>query len=127
MELDPRGVHVTGTPDQEEIPETMMVAPLIASSRTIGSLSVYKDRTAGSFSPVDLDFLVGLGRQAAISIENSRLLNETEKRREISKSLEQQTATSEILQVIAGSPTDIKPVLDRGCKERATTFSVKAK
>ena len=78
VELDPRGVHVTGTPDQEEIPETMMVAPLIASSRTIGVLSVYKDRTYGNFSQVDLDFLVGLGRQAAIAIENSRLFNEAQ-------------------------------------------------
>jgi GAF domain-containing protein/DNA-binding response OmpR family regulator len=74
--LDPRAVHVAGTPDQEEIPETMMVAPLIASNRTIGVISVYKDRTAGTFSQIDLDFLVGLGRQAAIAIENSRLFDE---------------------------------------------------
>jgi GAF domain-containing protein/CheY-like chemotaxis protein/tetratricopeptide (TPR) repeat protein len=113
VEFDPRAVHVTGTPDQEEIPETMMVAPLIASNRTIGVLSVYKDRTEGTFSQMDLDFLVGLGRQAAIAIENSRLFNETEKHnREITESLEQQTATSEILRVIASSPTDIQPVLD---------------
>ncbi|HEX5809932.1 MAG TPA: GAF domain-containing protein [Anaerolineales bacterium] len=76
--LDPRAVHVAGTPDQEEIPETMMVAPLIASSRTIGVISVYKDRTSGTFSQVDLDFLVGLGRQAAIAIENSRLFDEAQ-------------------------------------------------
>ena len=80
VELDPRSLHVAGTPDQEEVPETMMVAPLIASNRTIGVLSVYKDRTAGTFSQVDLDFLVGLGRQAAIAIENSRLFAETEQR-----------------------------------------------
>ncbi len=78
VELDPRGVHVAGTPDQEETPETMMVAPLIASNRTIGVLSVYKDRTAGTFSQVDLDFLIGLGRQAAIAIENSRLFDEAQ-------------------------------------------------
>jgi signal transduction histidine kinase len=81
VELDPRGVHVAGTPDQEEVPETMMVAPLIASNRTIGVLSVYKDRTAGAFSQVDLDFLVGLGRQAAIAIENSRLFDEAQSAR----------------------------------------------
>ena len=80
VENDPRAVHVAGTPDQEEVPETMMVAPLIASNRTIGTLSVYKDRTAGTFSKVDLDFLVGLGRQAAIAIENSRLFAQTEQR-----------------------------------------------
>ncbi len=81
VELDPRGVHVAGTPDQEEVPETMMVAPLIAGNRTIGVISVYKDRTAGTFSQVDLDFLVGLGRQAAIAIENSRLFDETQSAR----------------------------------------------
>ncbi|MBC7879630.1 MAG: GAF domain-containing protein [Anaerolineales bacterium] len=81
VELDPRGVHVTGTPDQEETPETMMIAPLIASNRTIGVISVYKDRTAGTFSPIDLDFLVGLGRQAAIAIENSHLFDEAQSAR----------------------------------------------
>ncbi|HZM25531.1 MAG TPA: GAF domain-containing protein, partial [Anaerolineales bacterium] len=81
VDLDPRGVHVAGTPDQEEIPETMMVAPLIASNRPIGVISVYKDRTAGTFSQVDLDFLVGLGRQAAIAIENSRLFDEAQSAR----------------------------------------------
>jgi Signal transduction histidine kinase len=81
IDLDPRGVHVAGTPDQEEVPETMMVAPLIASNRTLGVLSVYKDRNAGAFSPVDLDFLVGLGRQAAIAIENSRLFDEAQSAR----------------------------------------------
>jgi GAF domain-containing protein/CheY-like chemotaxis protein/tetratricopeptide (TPR) repeat protein len=81
VELDPRGIHVAGTPDQEEVPETMMVAPLIANNRTIGVLSVYRDRTAGVFSQVDLDFLAGLGRQAAIAIENSRLFDEAQSAR----------------------------------------------
>jgi GAF domain-containing protein/CheY-like chemotaxis protein/HAMP domain-containing protein len=73
VDLDPRGVHIVGTPNQDEIPQTMMVAPLIAGNRTIGVLSVYKDRTTGVFSPVDLDFLVGLGRQAAFAIQNATL------------------------------------------------------
>ncbi|MCE9644662.1 MAG: GAF domain-containing protein [Chloroflexi bacterium] len=85
VELDPRGVHVVGTPDQEDTPETMMVAPLIASNRTIGTLSVYKDRTQGNFSSIDLDFLVGLGRQAAIAIENSRLFDEAQQARALAE------------------------------------------
>ncbi len=80
VEEDSRGVHIPGTPDKEDTPETMMVAPLIASNRTIGALSVYKDRNQGVFSKIDLDFLVGLGRQAAIAIENARLFAETEQR-----------------------------------------------
>jgi GAF domain-containing protein/CheY-like chemotaxis protein len=85
VELDPRGVHVAGTPDQEDVPETMMVAPLIAGNRTIGVLSVYKDRTGGAFSQVDLDFLVGLGRQAAIAIENSRLFDDAQSARAVAE------------------------------------------
>ena len=85
VDLDPRGIHVAGTPDLEETSETMMIAPLIASSRTIGVLSVYKDRGEGAFSKVDLDFLVGLGRQAAIAIENSRLFNEAQEARVVAE------------------------------------------
>jgi GAF domain-containing protein/CheY-like chemotaxis protein len=78
LHLDPRRQHVAGTPDEDEDPETMMVAPLIANNKTIGVISVYKDRREGSFTPIDLDFLVGLGRHAAIAIENSRLFNESQ-------------------------------------------------
>jgi GAF domain-containing protein len=77
LSSDLRAVHVAGTPDVEEVPETMMCAPLNASGKTIGLLSVYRDRPEGLFTQVDLNFLVGLTRQAAITIENARLYDES--------------------------------------------------
>jgi GAF domain-containing protein len=50
---DPRAIHVEGTPDVEEVPETMMCAPLNAGGKTIGLLSVYRDRPEGLFTQVD--------------------------------------------------------------------------
>ena len=70
---DPRGVLVPGTQEVEESPETLMCAPLMSRGQTIGLLSVYRDRSQGLFTQVDLDFLVALVREAAAAIENARL------------------------------------------------------
>jgi signal transduction histidine kinase/DNA-binding response OmpR family regulator len=78
---DARGVHVPGTPDQEGEAETLMCAPLIAGDRTIGTLSLYRPRSQGAFTHVDLDFLVALARQAAIAIQNAGLYREAEEAR----------------------------------------------
>jgi len=93
LHLDPRRQHVAGTPDEDEDPETMMVAPLIASNRTIGVISIYKDRREGTFTPIDLDFLVGLGRHAAIAIENSRLFDESQHLRDAAEHANQAKST----------------------------------
>ncbi len=102
-QADPRAVQIAGTQPQHE--ERLMVVPLLADGAVEGAMAVW--RTGGQpFDQRDLEFLQGLTRQATVALHNARLFNETK------EALERQTATSEILRVISGSPTDVQPVFD---------------
>ena len=80
--------------------------PLIHENRGIGTIILTHIQTGFRFSDKQLALLQTFADQAVIAIENARLFNETE------EALERQTATADILKVIASSPSDVQPVFD---------------
>jgi two-component system, NtrC family, sensor kinase len=86
--------------------------PLMRGETAIGALSVVRV-TPGSLSAKQLEVLKIYANQAAIAIENTRLLNELRQRTDdLSESLEQQTATADVLRVISSSTGDLGPVFE---------------
>jgi two-component system, NtrC family, sensor kinase len=84
--------------------------PMLRGSDAIGSITVSRVQVGG-FSATEIQLLQTFADQAVIAIENVRLFKELEIRnRDLTESLEQQTATAEILRVISSSPTDLRPV-----------------
>ena len=106
-------LHVPDVRAQNDFPtlgrgrewRTFLAAPLRQQGEFIGLLAARRIEVR-PFTPAQIKLLETFADQAVIAIENVRLFNE------LKESLEQQTATSEILGVIASSPTDIQPVLD---------------
>jgi len=86
--------------------------PMMRGESAIGALDVIR-REPGPLSDKQRDLLRTFANQAVIAIENTRLFNELRQRTtDLTESLEQQTATSEVLRVISGSPTNVQPVFD---------------
>jgi signal transduction histidine kinase/DNA-binding response OmpR family regulator/HPt (histidine-containing phosphotransfer) domain-containing protein len=86
--------------------------PMIREGQVIGVIFVSRTR-AGLFADTQVELLKTFADQAVIAVENVRLFTELAARNtDLSESLAQQTATSEVLRVISGSPTDVSPVFE---------------
>jgi GAF domain-containing protein/anti-sigma regulatory factor (Ser/Thr protein kinase) len=98
---------------------TTLSVPLLREDIAIGNIQVRRQEVR-PFSDTQISLLKTFADQAVIAIENVRLFTElqeknhalTEAHAQVIQTLEQQTATSEILSVISSSPTDVRPVFD---------------
>ena len=147
----PTSVHSTGNPRSLGYPRPRMYqmipsivsltlmefrsvlsVPMLLGDDPIGAITVWH-ANVGPFSPKHVALLQTFAEQAVIAIENARLFQELTHRTaeleasnsELHEALDQQTATSEILRVITGSPTDLQPVLDAIAESAARLCNAK--